>query len=146
MPPKAGWSTPMLHVSDVSRSIRFYELLGFELIDTEGGPASIGWARLHCEFGAIMLFLAEEPVEDAAVKRIPFYAYTDDLPGLREHLLANGVNVSKINTPPYMKSGEITVRDPDAYVFFIGHWGDAEHTDWLKRIDEKKKAGTFRPA
>ncbi len=146
MPPKAGWSTPMLHVSDISRSIRFYELLGFELIDTEGGPANFYWARLHCQGGAIMLLLAEEPLEDTAVKRIPFYAYTDDLAGLRQHLLDNDVNVSTINTPPYTKSGEITVRDPDGYVFFIAHWGEAEHTDWLKRIDEKKKAGILRPS
>ena len=146
MTAKAGWSTPMLHVSDVARSIRFYELLGFELIDTEGGPASPYWARLHCEGGAIMLLLAEEPLEEKDVKRIPFYMYTEDLPVLREHLLASGITVSKINTPPYMKSGEVTVRDPDGYVFFIGHWGDTEHTDWLNRIEQKKKAGTLRPA
>ncbi len=146
MPPKAGWSTPMLHVSDVPRSIRFYELLGFELIDTEGGPACPYWARLHCEGGAIMLLQAEEPLEDADVKRIPFYMYSDDLPGLREHLLANGLKVSNINRPPYMMSGEVRVEDPDGYVTFIGHWGDAEHTAWLQRIEEKKKTGTLRPA
>jgi hypothetical protein len=27
---KAGYSTPMLHVADVARSLRFYALLGFE--------------------------------------------------------------------------------------------------------------------
>ena len=32
---KAGYSTPMLHVGEVERSIRFYELLGFETIDTD---------------------------------------------------------------------------------------------------------------
>jgi len=29
---RAGWCTPMLHVADVERSIRFYRLLGFELV------------------------------------------------------------------------------------------------------------------
>jgi len=36
MTAKAGYSTPMLHVADVGRSLRFYALLGFETIDTEG--------------------------------------------------------------------------------------------------------------
>jgi hypothetical protein len=40
----------MLHVASVERSIEFYKLLGFRLIDTEGcGP--LGWARMHCEIG-----------------------------------------------------------------------------------------------
>jgi len=136
----------MLHVADVARSIRFYELLGFELIDTEGDPSCFGWARLHCEGGAIMLFLAEDehPV-DPRTQSQPAFMYTPDLPGLREHLLAHGVKVSKINHPPYMMSGEVRVEDPDGYVIFIGHWGDAEHSAWLQRIEEKKRAGTLRP-
>lgn len=134
----------MLHVADVARSISFYELLGFELIDTEGDPAGLGWARLHCEGGAIMLFLAEEPLDDR-VKAIPAYLYTPDLAGLREHLLAHAVKVSQINHPPYMQSGEVRVEDPDGYVMFIGHWGDTEHSAWLARIEDKKRAGTLRP-
>jgi catechol 2,3-dioxygenase-like lactoylglutathione lyase family enzyme len=53
MAPKAGRATPMPHVADMARSIRFYELLGLELVDTQGEPP--GWARLHCEGAAIML-------------------------------------------------------------------------------------------
>ena len=132
----------MLHVADLPRSIAFYKLLGFELIDIEGAAASPYWARMHCEGAAIMLLLAEEPL-DEAVKRIPFYMYAPDLPAFREHLLANGIEVSGINRPPYMKSGEVRVQDPDGYVIFVGHWGDAEHSDWLRRIEEKKKAGAL---
>ncbi|MBZ5648752.1 MAG: VOC family protein [Acidobacteriia bacterium] len=146
MPAKAGYWTSMLHVADVARSIHFYELLGFELIDTQGDGGCIGWARLHCEGGAIMLFLAEDehPV-DPRTQSQPAYMYTPDLAALRDHLLSNGVNVSRINRPPYMTSGEVRVEDPDGYVIFIGHWGDAEHTAWLAAIDEKKKTGSLRP-
>src|SRR2546430_5333613 len=63
MVPKAGYFTPLLHVMDVRRSIRFYELLGFELIDTEGAPECPSWARMHCEGGAVMFLLAEEPFD-----------------------------------------------------------------------------------
>ncbi len=139
MPPKAGYSTPMLHVADVIRSIRFYELLGFDLIDTEGLASCPGWARMHCEGGAVMFLLAEKPV-DASVQSV---LLTPDLPTLREHLLAKGVKVPPITYPGYMPSGQITLKDPDGYVDGINHWGDAEHRAWLKNIEQKKKSGSL---
>jgi catechol 2,3-dioxygenase-like lactoylglutathione lyase family enzyme len=131
--PKAGWATPLLHVADMERSIRFYELLGFDLVDTEGEPP--GWARLHCEGAAIMLLLAEEPLDpNRAIT--PLCMYTPDLPALRGHLLANGVDVPPIRYPEYMKSGEITVRDPDGQIVFVNHWGKAEHEAWEQHLVE----------
>ena len=125
----------MLHVANVERSLGFYSLLGFETIDTQGDP--IGWARLHCEGGAIMLFLAEEPLEPARAIT-PLYMYTPDLPALREHLAANGVAVSPIEHPEYMKSGEMRVVDPDGQVIFVAHWGDTEHEAWVRHLAERK--------
>ena len=136
--PTAGWATPMLHVADMERSIRFYELLGFELIDTQGEPP--GWARLHCEGAAIMLFLAEEPL-DPKRAMTPLYMYTPDLAAFREHLLANGVAASPIHRPDYMRSGEITVKDPDGVPVFVGHWGDAEHEAWKQHLVEWRAKG-----
>jgi hypothetical protein len=54
---KAGYLTPGLHVADIEESIRFYELLGFTTIDTDR-EEPLGWARLHCEGGAIMFLTA----------------------------------------------------------------------------------------
>jgi catechol 2,3-dioxygenase-like lactoylglutathione lyase family enzyme len=142
MPPKAGYSTPMLHVADVARSIRFYELLGFELIDTEGAAECPGWARMHCEGGALMFLLAEEPV-DASSQAFLLAMYTPDLPALREHLLANGVKAPAITYPEYMPSGQITFGDPDGYLVSINHWGDSDHDTWLKNIEQKKKSGSL---
>ena len=141
MAPKAGYSTPMLHVADIARSLRFYELLGFETIDTEGEPP--GWARMHCEGGALM-FLANEEEDDAPGHAAPpalmLVMYCPDLPALREHLLAQGVKVSAITHPPYMPSGEINFRDPDGNFLNICHWGKPEHEAWEKRLAEKKAA------
>jgi catechol 2,3-dioxygenase-like lactoylglutathione lyase family enzyme len=145
MLPKAGYSTPMLHVADVARSIRFYELLGLELIDIEGPATCPGWARMHCEGGALMFLLAEEPV-DASAQAILLAMYTPDLPALREHLLASGVKVPPITYPGYMPSGQITFADPDGYIVGINHWGDAEHAAWLKAIEQKKKSGALPPS
>ena len=83
-----------------------------------------------------MFLLAEEPV-DASRQPFFLYLYTDELPALREHLLANGVKVSEIHRPPYMASGEISVPDPDGYRVFVGQWGTAEHQRWERERRER---------
>jgi len=135
MSAKAGYSTPLFHVAEIERSIRFYELLGFTTVDTDRAQP-LGWARLHCEGGAVMFLRAEESL-DASAQAVALYMYTPDLAGLREHLLANGVKVPPIRYPDYMPSGEIILADPDGYVIFVAHWGKAEHEAWEKRIGAK---------
>jgi catechol 2,3-dioxygenase-like lactoylglutathione lyase family enzyme len=132
----------MLHVADVRRSIHFYELLGFELIDTEGDPTCPGWARMHCEGGALMFLQAEEPL-DPSRPSIFLVLYAPDLPALREYLLANGIPVPPINFPAYMPSGNISLRDPDNNIVEINHWSDKEHDAWLKNLERKKKSGAL---
>jgi hypothetical protein len=134
MVPKAGYVTSMIHVADMALSLRFYSLLGFDVIDTQGEPP--GWARLHCEGGAIMLLAAEEPLEPG--HGVLLYMYTPDLPSLRGHLLANGLAPSPVRRPDYMKSGEIRVEDPDGNVVLVGHWGKLEHAEWERHLAERK--------
>ena len=132
MSPKAGYSTPLLHVAEIERSIRFYELLGFATVDTDRAKP-LGWARMHCEGGAVMFLRAEEPVDPSA-RAVLLYMYTPDLVGLREHLLASGVSVPPTRHPNYMPSGEILITDPDGYAILVAHWGTAEHEAWERRI------------
>jgi hypothetical protein len=132
---KAGYSTPMLRVVEIERSIRFYELLGFATIDTDRCEP-LGWARVHCEGGAVMFLRSEEPIDPSA-QAIILCMYTPDLVGLREHLLANGVQGPPITYPEYMPSGQINISDPDGYRISINHWGKAEHEAWEKRIGMK---------
>jgi catechol 2,3-dioxygenase-like lactoylglutathione lyase family enzyme len=125
----------MLHVASIERSIAFYERLGFELVDTDRCEP-IGWARLHCEGGALMLLRAEEPLLPFEPGKVPvlFVLYSPDLAGLRAELLAQGVTVSAIKRPDYMPSGTMHLSDPDGFSIEICHWGDAEHAAWLERI------------
>jgi hypothetical protein len=132
MPVKATYSTPMLHVADIEHSIRFYELLGFTTIDTDRCQP-LGWARLHCEGGAVMFLRAEHPIDPSA-QALMLCMYTPDLAGLREHLLANGIQAPPIKFPPYMPSGEITMTDPDGFLIIVSHWGKSEQEAWEKRI------------
>ena len=141
MIPKAAYLTPMLHVSDVLQSIEFYRLLGLELIDYQGDPSCPQWARMHGDGGDLMFLLAEERIESSK-QGFFLTLYTDELENLREHLLANGVNVSEIRCPPYMPSGEIAIPDPDGYKVFVEQWGTAEHQRWER--DRRERLGKMR--
>ncbi len=132
MTARATHSTPMLHVADIEHSIRFYQLLGFTTIDTDR-CTPLGWARLHCNGGEIMFLRAERPIDPSA-QGFFFYLYTPELPALREHLVASGLQVSAIKHPGYMPSGTVNLDDPDGYHLEIAHWGQAEHEVWLKRL------------
>lgn len=144
MTARAGWSTPMLHVADVERSIRFYRLLGFELVDVEGeagGPA--GWARLSTADGsAIMLLLGEEgQVVKPEQRGVMLVLYTAQLLALREQLVAAGERPTEIQRPDWMPSGHLMIRDPDGYMIGINQWGDAEHRAWLEGLERKRADG-----
>jgi catechol 2,3-dioxygenase-like lactoylglutathione lyase family enzyme len=129
---KAGWFTPMLHVSSIERSIPFYELLGFELVDTDRCEP-LGWARLHCQGGAVMMLRAEEAM-NPRVQAVMFVMYTPDLPEFRERLIEQRIEVSNIEFPDHGPSGEVYLEDPDGYRLCVVHWGEKEHAEWLKRI------------
>lgn len=125
----------MLHVSEIEKSIRFYELLGFETVDTDRCDP-LGWARLHCQGGALMFLRAEEPM-DANAHPVMLVMYTPDLSGLREQLLANGIKAPPIKHPEYMPSGEINLADPDGNIIVVAHWGKLEQEAWENRIGRK---------
>lgn len=133
MSAKAGYSTPMFHVAEIEKSIRFYELLGFKTIDTDRAKP-LGWARLHCDGGAIMFLRAEEPMN---LQHYPVMLcmYSPDLAGLRAQLLASGIDAPQIRHPEYMPSGELTLADPDGYIVLVAQWGKAEQEAWEKRIN-----------
>ncbi len=137
---KAGYSTPLLHVAQVERSLRFYGLLGFETVDVDGPDGALGWARAHCQGGALMFLRAEEPPA-AGHDRFLLYLYTPDLPGLRAQLAAAGVEVGPIGYPEYMRSGELCLKDPDGYTILIGHWSEQEHEAWERERARKREAG-----
>jgi catechol-2,3-dioxygenase len=130
MIPKAGYYTPLLHVNSIEESMRFYALLGFEAIDQMGEHGRVGWARMHCEGGAVMFLRAEEYHPPRKKFEVLFAMYTPDLPVLREHLLASGVQVPAIAYPEYMPSGSLSLVDPDGYVIDIHHWSSNEHERW----------------
>ena len=119
---------PYVHVADVERSIQFYELLGFKIVDTlKNDKGKILWASIQSgqsDKAVLMLALADQPIV-ASQQAVLFYMYVDEnLAGLREHLLANKIEVPAISCPPYMEEGELRVTDPDGYVTLVGQTGN----------------------
>jgi hypothetical protein len=124
------YSAPLLHVAEIEKSIIFYERLGFTTVDTDRCNP-LGWARLHCEGGAVMFVRAERLI-DAPAQAVMLCMYTPDLAGFREQLLANGVAVPPIVYPEYMPSGEFDITDSDGYHIAVMHWGKSEQEAWEK--------------
>jgi hypothetical protein len=119
-------------VAEIKKSIPFYGRLGFATIDTDRCEP-LGWARLHCQGGAVMFLRAGHPI-DASAQGVIFCMYSPDLAGLREHLLASGVAVPPIDYPEYLPSGKFNITDPDGYHIEVVHWGKPEQEAWEKRI------------
>ena len=134
---KVGYSTPVLHVAEIEKSIEFYERLGFQTIDTDACQP-LGWARLHCEGGAVMFLRAEEPMHTVE-HSVLLYMYCPDLEALRQQLVDAGVKVTPVRRPEYMPSGEIMLADPDGYPISIAHWGKAEQETWEKRVSKNQQ-------
>jgi catechol 2,3-dioxygenase-like lactoylglutathione lyase family enzyme len=133
---KVHYSTPMYFVMDIARTIRFYELLGFRVIDTQSGAHGIVWARMHCESGSVMFLQASHP-PDASQQAVIFALYTRDLPTLRELLLANGIEPERIEYPEHMPSGSMRVDDPDGFNISINQWGEAEQAKWEQHLRDR---------
>ena len=110
----------MAHVADVRRSADFYSLLGFLVVGTFKNDAGVPcWVHLESGNANLMLSKADAAIL-AEQQAVLFYLYSDDLTGLREHLLASGVAVAGITYPFYMPKGEFRLADPDGYVLLIG--------------------------
>jgi|SRR5215469_11677866 len=120
MPAIVTGLVPMVHVSDVERSINFYTKLGLNMVNKLSNQnGTTVWTFMKSGGAEIMFTIADEPVVPSQ-QAVLFYLYANDLVGLREQLIAKEVSVSQITFPPYMKKGEMCVNDPDGYCLLIG--------------------------
>ena len=117
--PLAGL-VPMAHVADVSRSIAWYEKLGFSVQNTlvsEGRPMQ--WAYLRSGDAHLMLVRSARPMNPGA-QDVLFYLYAQGVAGYRESLIALGLKPGQLSFPPYAKHGEFRIDDPDGYCLLVG--------------------------
>jgi len=110
---------PMASVSDIKRSISFYESLGFEVDNTFEHDGELKWAYLKKGGADLMLTHAGGPL---ALQKQPviFYLYVGDVVSYRDQLLGKGIAASQLEYPFYAQKGEFWVEDPDGYKLLIG--------------------------
>ena len=120
--PRLSALVPMLPVSDVPRTIRFYEQLGFRVGNTHtpDGQANPVWAWLYCDDAHVMINQAEKAV-DATHESSALWLYSADVPAMHAFLQSRGCEVGEISYPVYNPRGEFHVHDPDGYAIFIAH-------------------------
>jgi catechol 2,3-dioxygenase-like lactoylglutathione lyase family enzyme len=112
----------MAHVESVPTSITFYSRLGFEVQDTftPSEQKEPSWAYLTSDRAQLMVTSADEPLIPGQ-RAVLFYVYCDDVPALREHLIAEGIEAGPIQRPFYAPRGEFRIHDPDGYVIMVTH-------------------------
>ena len=116
---------PLLQVYDMPTALKFYcEVLGFEVVMTDGKPApNCDWVLLRMQGHEIMLNTAYEspnrppaPVSArvAAHDDTCLFFATPDVEGAYRHLREKGLNLREPRVAPYgMK--QLWLHDPDGY-------------------------------
>jgi catechol 2,3-dioxygenase-like lactoylglutathione lyase family enzyme len=106
----------IVYVTDMERSIAFYEGLGFE-VAYHGGPV---WTAFRGSDGVLALHLVEELPEPGrvAVSLVADGPLEDTIAGLS----GRGIVASSIETQPFGRS--TVVRDPDGLAIQINEHAD----------------------
>jgi hypothetical protein len=114
---------PMLPVTNVTRSIAFYEELGFQTGNTvtPDGQTEPNWAWLYMGKVHLMLNQGEGPVDVTHESAVAFWLYCDDVFAVHELWTSRGLDLSEISYPFYNPRGEFHVHDPDGYAIFVAH-------------------------
>ena len=122
---------PMLAVTDLQRTIKFYcEKLGFTCLGTFGDPPV--WCDLERD-GVGMMFNA--PPAECVRKDVPatsreysiYYFNTPDAAALRDEFASRGVEVTDLRVTVY-EMKEFEVRDPDGIWLWFGQPTDEPPT------------------
>jgi catechol 2,3-dioxygenase-like lactoylglutathione lyase family enzyme len=108
---------PFIFVTDVERSIRFYELLGFAVVKRYQPGGRLEFAGLEATSSAkVMLARVNEVPDTGPDAPTPgfLYLYTSDLEALRGRLVAAGHHADEIEDGPGPgPNRQMCVHDPD---------------------------------
>ena len=111
---------PMMPVTDMNRSMAFFQTLGFAIGNSYSDEDGLNWAWLHCGSAQLMLNRAASPIQ-ASHTSSTLWLYCDDLEGTHARLAKEGLEVGEISYPFYNPRGEFHVHDPDGYAVFFAH-------------------------
>jgi catechol 2,3-dioxygenase-like lactoylglutathione lyase family enzyme len=106
---------PMLAVTDLSRSVAFYQQLGFEV---ESRNDDWGWASLRLGTCRLMLDVSTNG-HPGPIRRSVIYLYPDDLEAYHREARANGLVLPEISSTFYGMR-EFRIDDPDGNHLWVG--------------------------
>ena len=109
---------PFVHVEDVERSIAFYYHLGFIVASVYKYRGRPVWAELRSEEAELMVSTDGDSI-DPAGQGVLFYLYSSNLDGLRDQILAEGIDVGEIVDGTPGPRQEMRLTDPDGYVLMV---------------------------
>ena len=110
---------PFILVTDVERSIGFYEALGFRVVKRYEPNGRLEFAGLEATSSAKVMLARVEEVPDTGAPGF-LYLYTSDLEALRERLLGAGHHAGEIEAGPGPgPNRQMCVRDPDGHAHMV---------------------------
>jgi catechol 2,3-dioxygenase-like lactoylglutathione lyase family enzyme len=120
---------PFVLVSDVARSISFYEALGFRVIKRYEPDGRLEFAGLESTSSAkLMLARVDEvPARVDPDQSGPgfLYLYTLDLDAFRDRLIRTGIEAGEIEDGPGPgPNRQLCVRDPDGHGHMVAELFD----------------------
>ena len=117
MKPIVHQTVPLLVVSDINRSQRFYcDGLGFETTSTWEPDGKLAWCWLRHGGAALMLQQAcdQDPPASERGKGVIFYFICEDADATHRHITERGVQATKPKIAFYGMN-QTFVKDPDGY-------------------------------
>ena len=120
--------TPMLNVSNIETSLKFYQkALNFEIVSPKDTVKQWRWATIRS--GDTQLMLSEscsnlglnKNIDDQEDSNWPtiFYFYPDDVEQLYQHVNKQGFQTTELETTFYGMR-EFSMRDPDGHLLSFG--------------------------
>lgn len=136
---KALWLNPILNVSDLEASFRWFGTLGWEKAWAYGDPPGFGAVRSgHCE-----IFLCQDgqggrgrgdvpmtfgPDGDQTADRgVWMSVWVEDVDAVHRRCLADGIEVTWPPTDMPWGVREMHIRHPDGHVFRVSRGHDHDH-------------------
>lgn len=114
--------TPNIFVNDMNQTIKFYEKIGFELLNIVQNDGHIDWATLQCGDVKFMFQTYKslekelpEAVKEGAVSLL-FYIEVEDVGKLFEHLKKNKVKILKDLETSFYGVKVFSIKDNNNYV------------------------------
>jgi hypothetical protein len=137
--------TPVLYVTDVPDSVRFYALLGF-VEQVAGTDAQWRYSYLKCDALGLLLAGGGMPSHGGDAGPVTLYLQVVDVAAMVEALREAGVPVEHLGYPDHAPGGEAKVVDPDGFGVMLGQVTGMVPAGDLNRTDPQRRPSVLRRA